>query len=432
MENDNGTATPQPAAGATPEAQAAPAAEPVATNVAPETTGAAPSVGGEGNAAKKSHTGAIIGIAAGVVVLGGVGVYAYTSSQPENVALSAFSNFLNAKAISLSGTFSALQEDSYSGDSNKVIVTLKDDTQKLNDAATASVSIEMAGMDKAVEADLGTVFLEDGTLYLKIDKLKDALNTAIETMSDSSYNAIMTQYVESIFGDLIGEIDGQWWKINVEEVTNGLYDRGLIKSSDKNTINDGWACTLDYMKKVSEKQGEIADVYKDNQFITIKAHSGDLTNSAGISLDEFKKAGSLYDLSFDAGKLTSFANVAAQKLDTDSLTSCLVDKGIITESQKEKTEEIQQADVEAAIKDLPSIVVATSGMFSHNLTGLYVDYADDATKTTTALTFSYPGKLSIAAPGDAKPVMDLYDSVMETVNKINSANYYYNTVDYAL
>lgn len=427
MENNNEATTPQAAptaaASVAPEAQAAPA--PAAPQATPP-MGETPVMSGEGTA-KKSHMGAIVGIAAGVVVLGGVGVYAYTSSQPENVALSAFSNFLNAKAVSLSGTMSALQESSSSyGDSgtNKVNLTFKNDTQKLNDSTTASVSVELAGMDKAIDVDLGTVFVEDGTLYLKIDKLKDAVKAAVDVMSGGS--SVYADAMVGVFDDLIGEVDGQWWKINVDEVADGLYDRGLITNSNRKTAKDGWGCTLDYMKKVSEKQSEIADVYKDNQFITIKAHEGDLKNSAGISLDEFKKAGSLYDLSIDAGKLTSFANAAVKKLDVDSYTSCLVDKGVITESQKTSTEELKQDDVEKAVKDMPAIVVATSGMFSHNLTGLYVDYVQDSVKTTSALTFSYPSNLSISAPSDAKPVMDLYDTAMETINKINSSTRYYS------
>ena len=396
-------------------------------------------MGGEGNAKKKAPVAAIAGVAAGVVVLGGVGAFAYTSSRPENVALSAFSNFMNAKTISLSGTISALQESSYTsgyvaGDTNtnKVELTFKSDAQKLSNSTTASVSVKTADMEEAIDVDLGAVFIDDGTLYLKVDKLKDALNKAVESSGDSSSAYI----VELILGDLVGDIEGQWWKISVDEVTEGLVKNGVISNSDKSKVDDGWACALDYLKESAERQSDVANIYKDNQFITLRAHEGDLKSSAGISLDEFKKAGSLYDLSLDAAKLTSFANAAVGKMDTDSLTSCLVDKGVISESTKEETEEVKQEDVEKALENMPSIVVATSGLFSHKLTGFYVDYAvdnstsykEDNTKLTAALMFDYPGSVSISAPGDAKPVMELVNTVSEKIEALNSSTY--NNYDY--
>ena len=122
---------------------------------------------------KKVNKKVIIGAAAAVVAVGGgvAAVYA-VNNTPENVAVSAITNFINSDALSVTGTIDI--DASKSGIKElKIELKAKSDKEKQAET-TASLKADL-GFFK-IDVSLGSVLVKDHTIYLKLDGLKDSIN----------------------------------------------------------------------------------------------------------------------------------------------------------------------------------------------------------------------------------------------------------------
>ena len=356
---------------------------PVATPVAP----AAPATA----TPKSKKTGIIV---AGVVValgLGGFGVAYAMDAKPENVAMSAISDFLNTKAMSVDGVFEVSQESSEMG----VKLELKTNNTESRDTSTdATLSVNYGGEE--IKISLGSVVLKDYTIYIKLDGLKEATKKALELAGSTEYSQYADLY-EDLIDAVVGEIDGVWWKISIPDLIDDIDD---MASSDKNKAKEAWQCVVDAADKATEKQGKYADIYKDNAFVSLKEYKGDKKSSA---------KGSAYTLELDAAKLTSFSNTMANEVDDLGINDCLKKAGAST--TKSEIKELKEDNVKKAIEKLPEIVLTIdNGFFSHKLTGLYVDFSENGYTGKIDFTFSRDVK-AVSAPADAKPITEVVENV---------------------
>lgn len=356
-------------------------------------------------APKKNKTGIII---AGVVValgLGGFGVAYAMDTKPENVAASAISDFLSAKAMSVDGTFEVSKDDDMS-----VKLELKtNNTESRNTSTDASLTVNYGGEE--IKLSLGTVVLKDYTIYVKLDGLKEAAKQAIKAADSTSYGDYAELY-EDLIDTVVGEIDGVWWKISVPELIDDIDE---ISTSQKKSAKEAWQCVVEAADKASEKQGKYADIYKENAFVSLKDYKGDKKSSA---------KGTAYTLELDAAKLTKFANEMSKEADDLGINDCLSKIKTDTsysydyddDDEEENTttttvKEVKEEDVKKAIEDLPEIVLTIeNGIFSHKLTGLYIDLSNDEYTGKVDLVFNRDVK-EVSAPSDAKSVTTLVETV---------------------
>ena len=379
------------------EKQETPAAAPAAE--APKTEAPVAPVETPKTDKKGNKKGLMIGCAVGAVALvgGGIGIAYAVSNSPENIALSAISDFITAKNMTMSGTI-AVQTNTTFSDAKVTIENTKTDSNEANTTATLSVTYN--GTEYKIK--LGSVVVKDYTLYVQLDGLKDAVKAAVKEAGDFGL-AEYAEIYEDLIDNVVGEIDGVWWKISVPELVDEIEG---IASSQKDQIKDVYNCLVDVADKASKKGDDYARIYKSNAFVKLDKHEGSET---------YAGKGTAYDLTLDAAKLTSFANAMADEVDGLGVQDCIKKAdGISGVTGTYTKTEVKQEEVEKAIAELPKIVVTVdSGFFSHSLTGLYVHFGEEPEFVgNIELTFKKE-TAKVEAPSDAKPVTDLYKNVVK-------------------
>lgn len=375
---------------------------------------------------KKSKKGLIIGVSVGAVAvlgLGGVGIaYAITNS-PENIALSAVSDFLSSKTMGINGVFELSMTNST--DSKSASIALKTDENADKETSTTA-TLNVNYKDKEYSVDLGSVVLKDYTIYIKLENLKEAAKQLLKDFTtDATYGSYAELY-EDLVNSVVGEVGGVWWKISVPEVVDKI---DVIDSSDKTLIKEAYNCVIDAAGKATKNNDKYVQIYKDNAFVKLEKYEGG---------KKFSSKGTAYNVSLDAKKLTSFANKMTDEIDSLGIGDCM-DKlnGISGVSTTYTKEEVKQNDIEKALEKLPNIVVTVDGFFSHTITGVYVNYEQETYSGKVELNFN-KNINAISAPSDAKSITDLYDNVVKSyedwqataICKVYKTQYptYYNQV----
>lgn len=376
----------------------------------------------------KSKKGLIIGIAAGVVVIGGsVGVAYAVSNTPENIALSAISGLFNQKEKSISGTFELSIKDGgglYSnlGNSNltdnclktaqatnclvaqrnpleSVKIELKSANSLDNGEASASLSVVYDG--KTYNISLGTVLIKDYTVYISINGLKEALAKydGVDFFGDS---VISAELYQDLIEKTVSEIDGTWWKIDISDLVNAV---DTISNEEKEKIKSTYQCLIDETRKSVNESSKYGDYYKNNAFVSISDYKGGKT---------FSSEGTPYAVKLDSAKFANFYNEIVDHYDDSKLKDCL---GSLNETVAEKPAKISAEAVDKAIKDIPEIVITIkNGLFSHDLTGVYIEADNEFANAKFSAKFDKL-KNKIEAPSDAKDATELLTNITKTFNE---------------
>lgn len=362
---------------------------------------------------KKSKKGLIIGVAAGVVVAGtagGFGIAYAMDSKPENIAMSAVSDFLSSKSMAIDGVveFNVAQTKDCDGiysttkcvDSSSPIESVKlefkGDKNASNETSTnATLKVVYNGED--YEISLGEVTLKDYTLYVKIDGLKDAVKKAMKGSITVDYEDYISLY-EDLIDTVVGEVDGVWWKIYVPDVVDSIEE---LSSSNKKTIKGGYQCAVEAADRALAKQDKYVDMYKKNAFVSLEEYSSSGKSSA---------KGTPYKIKIDASKFTSFMNTASKEAIDTEFDDCMKKVSSSYSGSSEYTE-LKESDVKSALENFPEIIVTIdNGFFSHSITGIYYAKSDDSYNGKIDLKFNKDAK-AVSAPSDAKNVTELYKNV---------------------
>ena len=401
------------------EAEKETAAEKSATASAPTETAPVEAA----SAPKKSKKGLAIGLTVGVLALagGGIGVAYAMTNTPENIALSAVSNFLSSNARNINGTIELAMKKTSSS-----IVT--NCSSSINCISTApSFMIESAKIELSSNADnngqsfttakliigyngetyevsLGVVVIKDYTIYVSVDGVKDAAKKLLPVLTNG--NTAYADIYEELVSQVAGEVDGKWWKISVPDLVDTVEE---LSSSEKTKVKEVYGCVTNVLDKIQSKGNDYAEIYKKNAFVNIEKYNGNKT---------FSGKGTAYNISLDADKYVSFANEMTDELDKLELNKCLEEledvPGVTTSYEVTK---VKKSDVETVIENLPDIVVTIdNGFFSHELTGIYVEKDDTGYSGKIDLTFS-KSTGEVKVPDDAKSAITLYEDVMDKVTE---------------
>ena len=372
---------------------------------------------------KKKKTGLVVGLSVGALALigGGVGIATYAiSNTPENIALSAISDFMNAKTLGINGSLDLETKDSdhqtilnncgsstkncigvvaYKNPLEKVHLDLKtEQNEQGENSTTATLTVKYDG--KEYKLSLGSIVIKDYTVYISIEGLKNVAKDAVKAYLGDDDEGTVALY-DDLIDTVVGEVDGKWWKISVPDIVDAVEE---ISSSDKSKIKKAYECTVDALDEAKKSNSKYADLYKKNAFIKVEKYYGS---------KKFSGKGTPYGVTFDAEKYVSFINAMADEVDSLGINDCLKELNSISGvSMTYKVEKVDKKTAEQMFSELPEIVVTIkNGLFSHELTGVYVEKEDSSYSGKVDLTFSKNIK-SISAPSDAKPATDLYKNVM--------------------
>ena len=386
---------------------------------------------------KKSKKGLIIGLAAGAVAVLGIGGFAVAYSvdtKPENIAMSAVADLLSSKTISVTGVLDlkALKTaKDCNGSTTKcgsvsefesAKLTLEEAKDDSNETST-NATLEVVFNGKTIKLSLGTVYLKDHTIYIKMSGLKAAVNEAMSAADDTEFDKYATLY-QSLIEEIVGAVDDVWWKINVPELIDEYED---MAASTKDAIKAEYQCAVDTVDKIFARQDKYVDIYKKNTFITLEEYKGDKKPSS---------KGTPYTVKLDAKKLTSFSNEMAKEADDLGFTKCIYESQGRTYQERERVE-VKEEDVADSISDFPEVIVTVeNGFFSHTLTGLYYSNTTDVFDGYLDLTFSKKSQ-DVSAPAGAKDAKELITTITDAVNNFQATIYcktlkieyptYYNT-----
>lgn len=296
---------------------------------------------------------------AAIIVLGtgAAGAYFgyYVPNKPQNILAKSFQNTLAQHQATTQGTF----ELTSSGVSGKVDYTVQMDADA--HSVDANLKTTISGVNIPVE-----ILSSGGNLYVKVGDL-----TTLEGLVDTYLGAETGASLKPTEDKIIKAVTNQWIEI----------DSTLIKEAKLD-------CLTAYPAPFSQSDIRgLANSYKTNQFVTISSRTSDTVNGAPA----YK-----YQLSIDD-------NTAAKYNLNDSayfkkLSACL-NQGKNTSLNLNSLKDGDKTPVTVWVDKKTKLIVGYAS----------VSTAQDKTKGVTGSltgTINY-GKVSIKAPANAKPVLNL-------------------------
>ena len=215
---------------------------------------------------KKKKTGLIVGITLGalaiVAIIAALLTYFLWWQNPEKIVTDAVSNAIVAKKAVVNGKIVANMKDSVKLELN---VKANSASDKVKSNIDAKLTIK--DIDKSFSFKGDVVVDGDGTVYVKIDNLKDSFSDIFELMMEEKsaksgfalskdqrkeYRDEMLSQLESV----LDKFNGKWMKISSDDLKN-----------------DDYKCYTEALKKMRRDEGirkEIAQLYRKNNFLDIK------------------------------------------------------------------------------------------------------------------------------------------------------------------
>ncbi len=211
----------------------------------------------------------------------------------------------------------------------KVTIKLKSSDAEKSQELQADITVNAGDSDKSIQFSLPKVNVRntEDALYIKLENVRSSIETAIdrymESVSSVAYNQSQKRLLKGTmlkqFEALINEIDGHWIKV----------------SSDDLEQSEEAKCVMNAVRRAKDDAAvreEIAQVYRDNNFLQIKKDLGTKDGLRGFEIDlsdatlekrkNFAKA--LSETTY-AKKIKECGGSSSKTLDTDSLDFKKVD-----------------------------------------------------------------------------------------------------------
>lgn len=403
----------------------------------------------EPKAPKKKHTGLIVGLILFFLIAicgGAFAAFAIIKNQPENIVAESFVNFINAKQVAVSGSFSITPKSEYSSAIGPINVTLSSQAADINQSGDVNVSVNLPAYGKNIELRLSEAVMKDGVIYVKasgITKLyndflselvqeqlgkiiysnvTNKLTTAcgdysgeeflncLNSINDATSNPAVSQAIEdlvvkvdSVFEKLVKKVDDQWVKISIKDILENELVSSYINSTTKESITKAYDCSVDLANNLNQDSNEYGELYSQNKFLGIEPADN-----------------SFYKLSLDASSFTNYLKALPNTKPIKDYLSC----GGVSNSDNLSLN-VSASNIEETIKNLPAVYARFDGFLNHNLAELKMNHDTDYYSIAFDLNFSYPGGLTVGAPADSIPVMtliqDIYEEIMDVYQTMASA-----------
>ena len=363
----------------------------------------------------KNHTKAVL-IAGGVITvlgLGGLGTAYAIANTPENIALSAVASVFAAKQKHVSSTFSLNLKDSKVAGVKSAQLTLDAD---INTDKEVSTTAELAVnfYDTKIKLSLDTVILKDYTVYIKINQLKAAAKAVLEQYNQSvksgdfsvdysdSDDYPSTPPYEDVINQLVGKIDGEWWRISIPELID--VDEKL-SAKEKVEAKKTYGCIVNFLSDAKTKV-DYAELYQKHAFISLQPYEGD---------QKFDSEGKAYIIQFSSNKIADFGNALASSFKGLGVKECLPENVLNDGSDDDVDggDKLSANDVDEIIRQWPTtIVTVKNNFFSHEVTGLYSDLKTDSDSYTGAVKFNFSNQVKeVKAPANAQSITKFSEEI---------------------
>ena len=363
----------------------------------------------------KNHTKAVL-IAGGVIAvlgLGGLGTAYVIANTPENIALSAVASVFAAKQKHFSSTFSLNLKDSKVVGVKSAQLTLDAD---INTDKEVSTTAELAVnfYDTKIKLSLDTVILKDYTVYIKISQLKAAAKAVLEQYNQSvksgdfsvdysdSDDYTSTPPYEDIINQLVGKIDGEWWRISIPELID--VDEKL-SAKEKVEAKKTYGCIVNFLSDAKTKV-DYSELYQKHAFISLQPYEGD---------QKFDSEGKAYIIQFSSNKIADFGNALASSFKGLGVKECLPENVLNggSDDDVDGDDKLSANDVDEMIRQWPTtIVTVKNNFFSHEVTGLYSNLKTDSDSYTGAVKFNFSNQVKeVKAPANAQPITKFSEEI---------------------
>ena len=363
----------------------------------------------------KNHTKAVL-VAGGVIAvlgLGGLGTAYAIANTPENIALSAVASVFAAKQKHVSSTFSLNLKDSKVVGVKSAQLTLDAD---INTDKEVSTTAELAVnfYDTKIKLSLDTVILKDYTVYIKINQLKAAAKAVLEQYDQSiksgdsnvshndSDDYTSTPPYEDIINQLVGKIDGEWWRISIPELID--VDEKL-SAKEKVEAKKTYGCIVNFLSDAKTKV-DYAELYRKHAFISLQPYEGD---------QKFDSEGKAYIVQFSSNKIADFGNALASSFKGLGVKECLPENVLNggSDDDVDGDDKLSANDVDEMIRQWPTtIVTVKNNFFSHEITGLYSDLKTDSDFYTGTVKLNFSNQVKeVKAPANAQPITKFSEEI---------------------
>ena len=364
----------------------------------------------------KNHTKAVL-IAGGVIAvlgLGGLGTAYVIANTPENIALSAVASVFAAKQKHFSSTFSLNLKDSKVVGVKSAQLTLDAD---INTDKEVSTTAELAVnfYDTKIKLSLDTVILKDYTVYIKISQLKAAAKAVLEQYNQSvksgdfsvdysdSDDYTSTPPYEDIINQLVGKIDGEWWRISIPELID--VDEKL-NAKEKVEAKKTYGCIVNFLSDAKTKV-DYSELYQKHAFISLQPYEGD---------QKFDSEGKAYIIQFSSNKIADFGNALASSFKGLGVKECLPENVLLNDGSDDDVDgddKLSANDVDGIIRQWPTtIITVKNNFFSHEITGLYSDLKTDSDSYTGAVKFNFSNQVKeVKAPANAQSITKFSEEI---------------------
>ena len=368
---------------------------------------------------KKKIIGIILGVVGLLIIVSAVLLYFVWWQSPNKMVTDALLSVVTAEKMNNTGT---LVIEAPSSDV-KMTITTKGTTNNGALSGDATVKLEVEALDEDVVFDVHGVASDDGVLYVKIDKLRETVDTVIDaiikrqtqqyrdqgmTESDiAQVEDMAKQQVSSMFSldTLIPKVDGQWIRI----------------ASDDLEDNEEAQCTADVMKDIQkdkEVTREVMAIYDANRFIQVKDKVDAKDGAPGFRLTGDRDKAQAFMSEFKK------TETAGRLLKCDSTIFDSVDDAL------KETDSSSNADIDFVI---------WVDRFSHKLKSLQLDVTskEDETKVSATYDFEIGQANEVVVPSDARDFKDVYDDITSSIQDSYGVNastdeYYYDDYDFGV
>ena len=370
---------------------------------------------------KKKIIGIILGVVGLLIIVSAVLLYFVWWQSPNKMVTDALLSVVTAEKMNNTGT---LVIEAPSSDV-KMTITTKGTTNNGALSGDATVKLEVEALDEDVVFDVHGVASDDGVLYVKIDKLRETVDTVIDAiikqqtqqyrdqgMTESDIAQVededmAKQQVSSMFSldTLIPKVDGQWIRI----------------ASDDLEDNEEAQCTADIMKDIQkdkEVTREVMAIYDANRFIQVKDKVDAKDGAPGFRLTGDRDKAQAFMSEFKK------TETAGRLLKCDSAIFDSVDDAL------KETDSSSNADIDFVI---------WVDRFSHKLKSLQLDVTskEDETKVSATYDFEIGQANEVVVPSDARDFKDVYDDITSSIQDSYGVNastdeYYYDDYDFGV
>lgn len=360
---------------------------------------------------KKFGAGKIVAIIVAVLLVLGLGGFftwwfAYYSN-PKVVVADAVAKLLAADNVKTEGAVAVSQGGS-EDPTNQFSVLF--DNVKSGTTSRLDATIALRGNDDSnLAITTRAVSIGDGTFYVRIDDLQNVFDESLQNGSASEDEAAV-----AVVGDFLGEIDGEWWQVNIEEILKLAPD---YNPETAQPYIDLYNCAFGTL--MQDHSEELKTLYEQNPFLVASRATDQTAQNRGNSV---------YVITIDYDLLASFINGLTSGEIANSLVVCYNDaartNGGTEEISTEDIPEISADDLRSTFSEDFSFYAEISN-FGHEMKRIFGEKEQEGTTISAEFSFDYAGA-AVEIPQEYRNLSELKERIEELNFEMFSSSEYYD------